>query len=191
MQYLISKYQARFYELYENFRSKSNLVTFANSFVNQIPHRMKHNPIVSHQPENGSLRITYYLSLIHIYVRHKQEFQFCTALAHQRQLRMIESRPCSGLPFPYIGIKDIFHSFFPLFGQRSSGIDIIRSKLRIDFRLSLIHIYPSYRYFLSALRRQEVPAALQAFRLYYRYISRYYPKTYDVPTENAKDRSRI
>ncbi|RAZ95220.1 hypothetical protein DK853_31105, partial [Klebsiella oxytoca] len=31
MQYLISKYQARFYELYENFRSKSNLVTFANS----------------------------------------------------------------------------------------------------------------------------------------------------------------
>ena len=59
MQYLISKYQARFYELYENFRSKSNLVTFANSFVNQIPHRMKHNPIVSHQPENGSLRITY------------------------------------------------------------------------------------------------------------------------------------
>ena len=65
MQYLISKYQARFYELYENFRSKSNLVTFANSFVNQIPHRMKHNPIVSHQPENGSLRITY-LSLIHI-----------------------------------------------------------------------------------------------------------------------------
>lgn len=30
MQYLISKYQARFYELYENFRSKSNLVTFAN-----------------------------------------------------------------------------------------------------------------------------------------------------------------
>ena len=62
MQYLISKYQARFYELYENFRSKSNLVTFANSFVNQIPHRMKHNPIVSHQPENGSLRITYYPS---------------------------------------------------------------------------------------------------------------------------------
>ena len=58
MQYLISKYQARFYELYENFRSKSNLVTF----VNQIPHRMKHNPIVSHQPENGSLRITYYPS---------------------------------------------------------------------------------------------------------------------------------
>ena len=71
------------------------------------------------------------------HVRHKQEFQFCTALTHQRQLRMIESRPCSGLPFPYIGIKNIFHSFFPLFGQRSSGIDIIRSKLRIDFRLPI------------------------------------------------------
>lgn len=62
MQSLISKYEARSYELCENFRSKSNLVAFANSFVSQITHRMKHTPILPHQLEEGDLRITYHHS---------------------------------------------------------------------------------------------------------------------------------
>lgn len=62
MESLISNYQAQHYELCENFRSRSNLVAFANAFVNQIPHRMKHTPIMAHQPEKGSIRITQYQS---------------------------------------------------------------------------------------------------------------------------------
>lgn len=62
MQMLISGYQARSYELCENFRSRSNLVTFANAFVSLIPNRMKHTPILSHQMEEGSLRVTRYQS---------------------------------------------------------------------------------------------------------------------------------
>ena len=62
MQSLVSNNEARFYELFENFRSKSNLVAFANSFVNQIPDRMKQTPIVPHQSEAGSLRITHHTS---------------------------------------------------------------------------------------------------------------------------------
>lgn len=62
MQSLITNYQARHYELCENFRSRSNLVAFANAFVNLIPHRMKHTPIQAHQLEKGSIRITQYQS---------------------------------------------------------------------------------------------------------------------------------
>lgn len=62
MQSLATKFQARSYELCENFRSKSNLVTFANAFVGLISHRMKHTPIVAHQLEEGSIHITKYQS---------------------------------------------------------------------------------------------------------------------------------
>lgn len=58
MQSLITRFQARSYELCENFRSKHNLVSFANAFVSFIPHRMKHLPIVARQREDGSIRIT-------------------------------------------------------------------------------------------------------------------------------------
>lgn len=57
MQSLITHYYARSYELCENFRSKSNLVAFANAFVGLISHRMKHTPIQAHQTEKGTIRI--------------------------------------------------------------------------------------------------------------------------------------
>lgn len=62
MQSLIEQYGAQAYELYVNFRSKSNLVEFANQFVKQIPHRLKHLPIISHQLEEGNICITQYKS---------------------------------------------------------------------------------------------------------------------------------
>lgn len=62
MQSIIDRYKAQFYELYVNFRSKSNLVEFANNFIKQIPHRLKHLPIISHQLQEGSLRLTKYQS---------------------------------------------------------------------------------------------------------------------------------
>ena len=58
MQSLIEEHQARPYELCVNFRSKSNLVTFANLFAQQIKHRLKDSPIIAHQLEKGALRIT-------------------------------------------------------------------------------------------------------------------------------------
>src|SRR5690554_4725843 len=45
------------HELIENYRSKNNLVTFSNLFVQCISHRMKQMPIVAMQPENGRLKI--------------------------------------------------------------------------------------------------------------------------------------
>ena len=79
---------------------------------------------------------------------------------------MIESRPGSGLSLPYVRIKNIFHAFFPLFGQGSSGINIVRSELRIYFRLSVHAVGNDYghmfasditdRFCLTAFRRQIV-----------------------------------
>ena len=62
MQSFINQYDAQAYELFVNFRSKSNLVEFANAFVQQIPHRLKHLPIVSHQIEEGNIRVVQHQS---------------------------------------------------------------------------------------------------------------------------------
>ncbi len=50
------------HELTNNFRSKSNLVAFANQFVQQIPHRLKETPIVASQTDNGKIKIVKYQS---------------------------------------------------------------------------------------------------------------------------------
>lgn len=50
------------YELIENYRSKSNLVVFANEFVKQISHRLKITPILSTQSDNGVIKIVKYKS---------------------------------------------------------------------------------------------------------------------------------
>lgn len=50
------------YELTENFRSKSNLVSFANQFVSQIQHRLKEIPIVAKQQDSGKIRLFQYTS---------------------------------------------------------------------------------------------------------------------------------
>ncbi len=48
------------HELIENYRSKSNLVAFANGFVATIHRRMKAMPIIAHQRDNGTIRIVQY-----------------------------------------------------------------------------------------------------------------------------------
>lgn len=50
------------YELVENFRSRSNLIEFANSFASTIRHRMKTMPIKSVRAESGNLEIVHYSS---------------------------------------------------------------------------------------------------------------------------------
>lgn len=46
------------YELLENYRSKRNLVDFANQWSQQIIHRLKNIPIIAHQRDNGNIIIT-------------------------------------------------------------------------------------------------------------------------------------
>jgi len=50
------------HELVENYRSKSNLVSFSNQFVTQIAHRLKQTPIIAKQPDHGSIKIVRYQS---------------------------------------------------------------------------------------------------------------------------------
>jgi ATP-dependent DNA helicase RecQ len=59
---LISEKGALKYELTENFRSKSNLVSFANTFVSQIDHRLKEMPIVARQQDDGTIKLFQYSS---------------------------------------------------------------------------------------------------------------------------------
>lgn len=55
--------QATKYELVENYRSKSNLVDYANQFVKQIQHRLKETPIIPVQTDNGKIKLVRYQSV--------------------------------------------------------------------------------------------------------------------------------
>jgi len=48
------------YELITNYRSKSNLVSFANQFAKTITHRIKEIPIEAKQTDNGKIKIVQY-----------------------------------------------------------------------------------------------------------------------------------
>ncbi len=50
------------HELVENYRSKSNLVNFANQFVTHISNRLKETPIIPQQTGNGYIRLVYHKS---------------------------------------------------------------------------------------------------------------------------------
>lgn len=50
------------HELVENYRSKSNLVEFANQFVKRIHYRLKDTPIIAKQTDNGKIKLVRYQS---------------------------------------------------------------------------------------------------------------------------------
>ncbi|GAB6096082.1 hypothetical protein JCM14469_23350 [Desulfatiferula olefinivorans] len=58
----ISEYQAKKYELVQNYRSRTNLVEYANKFAERINNRLKETPIASHTSENGKIEIIRYAS---------------------------------------------------------------------------------------------------------------------------------
>lgn len=62
MRSLVNNYDARMYELVENYRSKQNIVRFSNSFVNFIHNRLKNNEIKSVSKEPGIVNLTRYTS---------------------------------------------------------------------------------------------------------------------------------
>lgn len=57
LQQLIDSHDARKYELIDNYRSKNNLVDFANQFVSTIGHRLKTTPIMATQTGDGKIKI--------------------------------------------------------------------------------------------------------------------------------------
>jgi len=56
----ITEKKAAKYELITNYRSKSNLVSFANQFVKTIETRLKEIPIEANQIDNGKIKIIHY-----------------------------------------------------------------------------------------------------------------------------------
>jgi ATP-dependent DNA helicase RecQ len=60
MQHLMQNNGAVKYELIENYRSKTNLVDFANAFSLQITQRLKTAPIIAKQPDAGQIKIVRY-----------------------------------------------------------------------------------------------------------------------------------
>lgn len=59
---LLQVNQATKYELFENFRSKSNLVYFTNQFVTRIRSRLKNTSIIPTQSDNGKIKLIRYKS---------------------------------------------------------------------------------------------------------------------------------
>jgi ATP-dependent DNA helicase RecQ len=59
----IAEMSARKYELIENYRSKRNLVSFTNQFVEKVHHRIKQFPITAHTNDNGKIHIVHYQSV--------------------------------------------------------------------------------------------------------------------------------
>jgi ATP-dependent DNA helicase RecQ len=62
MQQFISVFGGKKYELATNYRSKQNLINFTNQFVTTITNRLKEQPIVAHQTDNGKISIIKYSS---------------------------------------------------------------------------------------------------------------------------------
>lgn len=57
---LIDDYDATMYEMTENYRSKANIISFANKFVETINQRMKTLPVEAVQQENGIVQVIHH-----------------------------------------------------------------------------------------------------------------------------------
>lgn len=54
---IVNDYGGRLYEMTSNYRSDRDIVDYANRFVQRIPDRMKHNPIVAVSKEKGNVEM--------------------------------------------------------------------------------------------------------------------------------------
>ena len=57
LEMLINEKNAVMYELVENYRSKRNLVDFANQFLQKLPRRLKKTPVIAVQSDNGKIKL--------------------------------------------------------------------------------------------------------------------------------------
>jgi len=59
---LVEEHGATYYEMNENYRSKANIVEFANRFAGRIQERMKKHPITAVKDEPGTVQLIHYKS---------------------------------------------------------------------------------------------------------------------------------
>ena len=59
---LVENEGAKKYELIENYRSKKNIINFANSFLKEMKNRIKVNPLIAVQEEDGIVELVYHTS---------------------------------------------------------------------------------------------------------------------------------
>lgn len=62
MRELVERYEAHTYELLVNYRSRNNLILFADLYIRKLPNRMKHSPITAKNMKDGVIYITHYKS---------------------------------------------------------------------------------------------------------------------------------
>jgi ATP-dependent DNA helicase RecQ len=60
LEQFLEERKATKHELIENYRSKINLVEFANGFVKKIQHRLKETLITAKQSDNGKIKLVHY-----------------------------------------------------------------------------------------------------------------------------------
>lgn len=60
LKHFIYTHNATKYELVENYRSKNNLVDFANQLTNSMSYRLKDSPTIAIQPDNGKIKIIWH-----------------------------------------------------------------------------------------------------------------------------------
>lgn len=125
---LITQYNATFYELTDNYRSDRAIVNYANSFVLQIPNRMKQTPIraVSKQVGTIDASATFDASSIilnstgstaFLTVTNEQALQVAYLLRQQgRHVRMIQNTD----RFRFINLAEIRY-FFKQLGNDDDG----------------------------------------------------------------------
>ena len=123
LQSLITNYQATLYELTENYRSDHSIVDYANHFVQQLPNRMKHNPIVAVSKETGSVyqcaefKIQGLGTTAVLTVTNEQALQVAHLLRQQgKHVRFIQSTN----DFRFINLAEVRY-FFKQLGKTEDG----------------------------------------------------------------------
>lgn len=129
LQSLINDYQAKLYELTDNYRSDRAIVDYANRFVQQLPNRMKRTPIVAVSKEEGSVEaaanssiFTFHSSLPKgttavLTVTNEQTLQVAHLLREQgKHVRLIQATD----GFRFINLAEVRY-FFKQLGQTEDG----------------------------------------------------------------------
>ena len=147
MREFLENYGAVRYELLENFRSKQQIVTLANDFVRTISQRMKSNPLVAKQHEEGSVRIVKHRSsnleipIVEALVREERKGSTCVLTAtNEEALRVMGLLLNYGVPARLIQTSngfDLYHlaeirSFLKSLGNKENSPTISDQVLSIN-----------------------------------------------------------
>ena len=128
LQSLTTTYQAKLYELVDNYRSDISIVEYANRFVRQIPNRMKQNPIVAVSQKSGVVEAPANFNISNINyqtgkttavltVTNEQTLQVAHLLRQEgKHVRMIQSTD----RFRFVNLAEVRY-FFKQLGKSEDG----------------------------------------------------------------------